>query len=83
MYKRGAAQLYQSLELAFGILPNILSQLPDSKTILKKPSGTITLLIARSDDFLKQIRKQNELKSKVLIITGGIQEGKTSLLKDP
>jgi nucleoside-triphosphatase THEP1 len=82
MYKRGASQLYQSLELAFGILPNILSELPESKTVFKKPSGTITMLIARSDNFLKQIRKQNELKSKVLILTGGIQEGKTSLLRN-
>lgn len=82
LYKRGAAQLYQGLELAFGILPFILSSFPEGRKVIKKPYKHIVALIARADDFLHQIREHNRLKSKVMIITGGIQKGKTTRIKE-
>ncbi len=82
MYNRGAAQLYQSLELAFGILPLVLESFPKTKELVRKPLRNMASLISRADDLLVHITMENRLKSKVLILTGDIQQGKTTLLKN-
>ena len=81
MYKRGASNLYQSMELAFSILPIVLESFPKNKELIKKPAKNMAGLIRRADDLLNMVTQENRNRSKVLILTGEIQQGKTSLLK--
>ena len=81
MYKRGASNLYQSMELAFSILPIILESFPKNKELIKKPATNMAGLIGRADDLLNMVTHETRNRSKVLILTGEMQQGKTSLLK--
>lgn len=81
MYKRGAANLYQSIELAFSILPIVLESFPKNKELMRKPAKNMAGLIRRADDLLNMVTQENRNRSTVLILTGETQQGKTSLLK--
>jgi nucleoside-triphosphatase THEP1 len=81
MYRRGAASFYRSLELAFGILPAVTSMFPEPRSLMKKPVESIVEVIGNAEEVLKNVREQYENKSKVLIISGGRRQGKTSFIK--
>lgn len=81
MYQRGAASFYQSLELAFGILPAVTELFPGAKVLIKKPVGSIIAIINKADIILNFVSEKYKKKSKVLIITGDRQEGKTTFVK--
>ena len=81
MYQRGAASFYQSLELAFGILPAVTELFPGAKELLKKPMLSIIGIINKADNILNYVNEKYKKKCRVLIITGERQEGKTTFVK--
>jgi nucleoside-triphosphatase THEP1 len=80
MYKKGAASLYESLEIAFGVLPQIIAAIPKAKDFIKKPIFVLTSFVSASDIVLNQIIMSDYPKSKIIILSGEIQQGKTTLL---
>jgi len=81
MYKRGAANLYQGMELAFGILPMVLESFPRTRDFLKQPGRSIAGLINRADELLSHVSHRSMNKSEILIITGEKHQGKTTAIK--
>jgi len=77
--KSSFKQLPVALELAFDSLPSIISNLPDFKSILKRPLSVIALLIEHSEKRFNEIRKQQS--KPVFIIFGDIAAGKTTFCK--
>jgi nucleoside-triphosphatase THEP1 len=79
LYHRGFANLYQSLNLAFSALPFFLSNLskPGNK---KKGISRISFLniLSQAETLLTIFEKEHLLKPQVVIITGEIQQGKTT-----
>ncbi len=71
-------QVPAALEIAFQSLPFIVANLPDAKTFLKKPGSVVRLLISYAENSFRQQSGNNQ--ASVIIVSGDIAEGKTSLL---
>ncbi len=71
-------QVPAALEIAFQSLPFIVANLPDAKTFLRKPGSVIRLLISYAEKSFSQ--QSGKRQASVIIVSGDIAEGKTSLL---
>jgi len=74
-------QLPLALEIAFETLPFVIANLPSIKDIFRKPVGVTRQIVAQSEFWLQKVALTMKKKSNVVIITGEIGSGKTSLLK--
>ena len=72
-------QLPLALEIAFETLPFVIANLPSVKDIFKRPVGVIRQIVAQSEFWLQKVALTMKKKSNVVIITGEIGSGKTSL----
>ena len=81
LYKRGFANLYQAMELAFSVLPASMAAFPSAKDLIRKPVQSIAGLIAYAEVVLEMVKRQNKNLSPVVIISGNIQEGKTTFVE--
>jgi nucleoside-triphosphatase THEP1 len=81
LYKKGFAELYQSLSLAFSALPDIISHLTESKKRLSKPSFKNFNLLKQAGTLLMIFEKEHLSKPQIVIITGELHEGKTTYAK--
>lgn len=70
-------QLPLALDLSFQSLPFILANLPDVKTMLKNPMGTIQKMMVEAD---KRFEDYKNTGQHIFIITGKKNEGKTKFL---
>ncbi len=77
--KTAFKQLPIALELAFESLPTILHNLPDLKSIFKKPIAVIHTLIKQSEQ--RFIELKNEPKRSVYILSDDLDTGKTTFLQ--
>ena len=79
LYHRGFANLYQSLNLAFSALPFFLSNISDKAKKKKGMSGnTIYSILGQAETLYNKFEKEHMVKPRVVIITGDIQQGKTT-----
>lgn len=79
--RRGLAELYQSVNLAFSALPAIFAMLPATRDFFRKPSQTFADLYYHSEGLLETFEKQLVNRPDVVIITGDRQQGKTTFVK--
>ena len=83
LYHRGFADLYQSLNLAFSALPFFISNISSKSKSRKGISGkTFNSIIGQAEALFYKFEKEHMLKPKVVIITGGIQHGKTTFTQN-
>jgi nucleoside-triphosphatase THEP1 len=82
LYKKGFANLYQSLSLAFSSLPGILDILPEPNDLLKKSQRHNLNILGQAEVLLTLFEKDHLRKPQIVIITGGIQQGKTTFVKN-
>lgn len=82
LYHHGFANLYHSVGLAFAVLPASIEQLPGVRMMFKQPITSIGRIIRTSADAYPALEKEVASLSPVIIITGDVQEGKTSFLKE-
>jgi nucleoside-triphosphatase THEP1 len=73
-------QLPLALEVAFYTLPEAIAKLPAARDIIKSPVSVIHQLIAHADYFLEKVTIRFREKPFLIILTGGIGEGKTTFL---
>lgn len=73
-------QIPAALEVAFNSLPFIVANLPDAKTFLRKPGSVIRVLIRYAEDSFNKYSGSRH--TKVLIVSGEVAEGKTSVVVD-
>ncbi|SDC35272.1 nucleoside-triphosphatase [Williamwhitmania taraxaci] len=82
LYKRGLKNLYQSLELAFSALPSLIQTFAsESKSIFGLKKVTY-LMLNCSQSLLNNFTEAEETKTKVFIISGEVNGGKTTLAKN-
>ncbi len=81
LYKRGFANLYQAMELAFMVLPASISAFPNVKNMIRKPVQSIAELILYAETILEMVKDKHEKLPPVIIISGNIQEGKTTFVE--
>lgn len=73
-------QLPLALEIAFETLPFVIANLPPLKDIFRKPVGTTRQIVAQAEFWLEKVAFTMKRKSNVVLITGEIGSGKTSLI---
>lgn len=73
-------QLPLALEIAFETLPFVIVNLPPLKDIFRKPVGVIRQIGAQSEFWLEKVALTMKKKSNVVLITGEIGSGKTTLI---
>jgi len=60
----------------------VIANIPDSKTIIKNPVSVVSQLIAYSEFRFSQIKNEQNFVQKIFIITGKIDSGKTTFIKN-
>jgi len=73
-------QLPLALEIAFETLPFVIANLPPLKDVFRKPVSMIRLIVAQSEFWLEKVALTMKKKSNVILITGEIRSGKTTLI---
>ena len=78
LYKKGFANVYSSLGLAFSALPGIIASLPKSKENLRRSNFSFSTVLKQSETLLRQFEKEHTTRSSIVIITGDTGQGKTT-----
>jgi nucleoside-triphosphatase THEP1 len=73
-------QLPLALEIAFETLPFVIANLPSLSDIFKKPVTVMRQIVAQAEYWLEKVALTMKKKSNVVIITGEIGSGKTSMI---
>lgn len=73
-------QLPLALEVAFETLPFVIANLPSVTDIFRKPVSVIRQIGAQSEYWLERVALTMKKKSNVVLITGEIGSGKTTLI---
>ena len=80
LYHHGFANVYHSAGLAFSVLPGIINSLPGVKKLLIDPVGTLGIIVRKSADLYPTLEDELASQTPVIIVSGDIQEGKTTFL---
>ncbi|MBI5239044.1 MAG: DUF2478 domain-containing protein [Elusimicrobia bacterium] len=75
--RRGGRLFFAALEQAFDSLPAVFAGLPPAKTLLRHPVSSLRSAVARAPALFEALAP-----ARVLIITGGQGEGKSSLVEE-
>ena len=78
--KTSFKQLPMALELSFGSLPSMISHIPEFKVFIKNPVSVVHQIVSQAEFRLAEIKRRS-IKT-VVLISGGIEKGKTSLVKE-
>ncbi len=73
-------QLPLALEVAFETLPFVIANMPDFKDFFKRPVFVVQQIVSQADIWLEKVSFKQRKKENVIIITGNIGQGKTTLL---
>ena len=80
LYHHGFANVYHSAGLAFSVLPGIIDSLPGVKKLLVDPIGTLGIIVRKAADVYPVLEDELASQTPVVIVSGDIQEGKTTFL---
>lgn len=75
-------QLPVALELSTESLPQVISSVPDLKTIAKNPVAVVSHLIAYAEFRIAQIKTEYAFQPRIFVIKGKIGSGKTTVVKE-
>ncbi len=79
LYNKGFQNLYQSVELAFSALPGIMDEFYSRSQSIKAFRKLTFTMLNRSQTLLDSFRAAEISRKPVFILTGKINQGKTSL----
>ncbi|HVN58731.1 MAG TPA: nucleoside-triphosphatase [Bacteroidales bacterium] len=81
LFRNGLESVYQSLDLAFSALPFLLSSLSERKENSASGISRSSLkgLLSKADILLDLFKKEHFKRPEIIIITGEIHQGKTTL----
>jgi nucleoside-triphosphatase THEP1 len=82
LYHHGFANVYHSVGLAFSVLPGTIESLPGIKVLIRQPVNSLGMIIRQSCDVYPALKEEIKKLSPVIIISGEIQEGKSTFLKE-
>lgn len=80
LYHHGFANLYHAVGLAFSVLPGIIEFLPGVSKILSRPVHSLGEIVGKTSGTYVVLEKELSGQAPVIIITGEVQEGKTTFL---
>jgi nucleoside-triphosphatase THEP1 len=78
LYNKGFTNLYQALNLSFAALPAVIAFISDKKSKTGLRRFSFNNIHRAAESLLMAFQTENKRKTPVIIITGGIGQGKTS-----
>ncbi|MFW5725095.1 MAG: nucleoside-triphosphatase [Bacteroidota bacterium] len=78
LYNKGFRNLYQAMELAFSALPGIMNEFYEHTQSVKRFRRLTRTMLNRSASMLTDFRYSEENRPNIIIVTGGINRGKTT-----
>ncbi len=78
----GARRLFLAMEAASKALPVIIAHLPGPALFFTRPRAVFVYLIYKTTSWLQELQVSIIPHSQLILITGAIHAGKTSLLRD-
>jgi nucleoside-triphosphatase THEP1 len=75
-------QLPLALEVAFETLPFVIANAPSFRNFLKKPLSVMKQVVSQSEFWLERVALSMKKKSNVIIISGEINDGKSTLMHE-
>lgn len=70
-----------AIELSVESLPDFIASIPDFKSVIKDPVSIFQKVLNHAEKRLTEIRER-DLPAPVIIVSGGVEEGKTTLAKN-
>jgi len=80
LYHHGFANVYHAVGLAFSVLPGVIDTLPGVRKLIYKPISSLGTIVRKAADVYPVMEKELAGQCPVIIITGEVQEGKTTFL---
>ncbi|MCK5338882.1 MAG: hypothetical protein KAJ50_08725 [Bacteroidales bacterium] len=80
LYHHGFANVYHSVGLAFSVLPGVIDTLPGVKKLISEPISSLGTIVRKAADVYPVMEKELAGQCPIIIITGEVQEGKTTFL---
>lgn len=71
-----------AIELSVESLPSFIAGIPDFKSLTRNPVSIFYQVISHAERRLSEIKNNGKFTQKIFIITGGIGEGKTTLVRN-
>ena len=82
LYQRGLKNLYQSVEIAFSALPGLMNAFSTNKKAVLGFRKLTHTMLRSSHSLLKQFTEMEKNRPDVYILTGDVDEGKTSAARE-
>lgn len=82
LYRRGFAQLYQSLQMAFSLLPSLMARMPARINRLSDIPGLASRFLGLSRDLFRIFAEMKDKQPHVFLVIGERQTGKTTFISD-
>jgi len=79
--QRGMAELYHSVNLAFSALPAVFNMFPGTREFFRRPAKAFSGLFYHSSELLATFERQIENRRDIIIVTGDLQQGKTTFVR--
>jgi len=80
LYHHGFANVYHAVGLAFSVLPGVIDTLPGVRKLIYKPISSLGTIVRKAADVYPVMEKELAGQCPIIIITGEVQEGKTTFL---
>ncbi|MCF8226741.1 MAG: hypothetical protein K9J30_12760 [Bacteroidales bacterium] len=81
LYRNGLSNLYKSISMAFATLPSIINRIPSRGNIFKYRRNILGNLLHLASELENMMQVELIPHKNIFIITGKVQEGKTSYLE--
>jgi len=82
LYNNGLSKLYHALSMAFSMLPAIVEIIPKGNKMLSSWRGALPKILALADELRASLENDKQIRNNLLLITGKVQEGKTTFLEN-
>lgn len=81
LYRKGFAQVYMALSLAFAALPALMQSYARPRQLLRQPLSVLSVAVLQAEHLLQQFRQHAKKQAKVFIVSGEKHQGKTTFVR--
>jgi len=81
LYRNGFSNLYRSLSMAFSVLPGIIDRIPKKRNLFRQRRNILHTILQLAEELITVMEQEVVPHENIILLTGTVQGGKTSLLK--
>jgi len=81
LYRNGFANLYRAVSMAFSVLPGIIERIPRNSNLFRQRRSILHTILQLAEELVGVLQNNAAPHLNIIILTGQVQGGKTSLLQ--